>query len=93
MPFLHNEISNCNHYHFSRTSFIYSLFSDMMCECTGEEVTKEVHTTFEKLSKELRQLDDLPLAITSLQPISAVFRHAEVWGVGGTKRGARCITA
>eukprot|EP00731_Ephydatia_muelleri_P016799 Em0009g1223a len=53
--------------------------SDMMCECTGEEVTKEVLTTFEKLSKELRQLSDLPLAITSLQPISAVFRHAEAF--------------
>ena len=45
---------------------------------TGEEVGKGVGEVFTELSKDLRQLKELPLAITSLQGTSPVFRHAEV---------------
>ncbi len=46
--------------------------------CTGEEVGHRVLEVFTELSKELRQLSDLPLSITSLQGISPTFRHTEV---------------
>ena len=45
---------------------------------TGEEAAQAVLDVFMELSKELRQLKDLPLAINSLQGTSPVFRHTEV---------------
>ena len=61
--------------------------------CTGEEVGRGVCEVFAELCKELRQLKDLPLAITSLQGTSPVFRHTEVWkergGEGGRVGGER----
>eukprot|EP00898_Chlorokybus_atmophyticus_P007576 jgi/Chlat1/781/Chrsp104S01309 len=38
-----------------------------------------VQESFDKLSKQLRNLSDLPLKIVSLQPLSAVLRHADVF--------------
>lgn len=46
---------------------------------TGEEVGRRVCEVFTELSRELWLLKDLPLAITSLQGTSPVFRHTEVW--------------
>ena len=45
---------------------------------TGEEVAVAVMEVFAELSRELRQLKDLPLAIASLQGASPAFRHTEV---------------
>ena len=56
---------------------VFSIIS-ISVVCTGEEVGKGVCEVFTELSKDLRQLKDLPLAITSLQGTSPVFRHAEV---------------
>ena len=55
---------------------VFSIFISVVC--TGEEVGKGVCEVFTELSKDLRQLKDLPLAITSLQGTSPVFRHTEV---------------
>lgn len=46
---------------------------------TGEEVAVAVMEVFSELSRELRQLKDLPLAIASLQGASPAFRHTEVF--------------
>lgn len=56
---------------------------------TGEEVGRRVCEVFTELSRELWLLKDLPLAITSLQGTSPVFRHTEVWKgrVEGERRG------
>ena len=45
---------------------------------TGEEVNKKAMDTFTELSRDLRQLRDLPLSITSLQGTSPTFRYTEV---------------
>lgn len=57
---------------------------------TGEEVGRRVCEVFTELSRELWLLKDLPLAITSLQGTSPVFRHTEVWKgrVEGERRGS-----
>lgn len=46
---------------------------------TGEEKHLEVFSAYLALSKVLRQLTDIPLGISSVQGISPVFRHAEVF--------------
>ena len=46
---------------------------------TGEELNVRIHHAFDKLSKQLRGLKDLPLAITSVQGLHPVFRDAEVF--------------
>ncbi|PIK61546.1 hypothetical protein BSL78_01559 [Apostichopus japonicus] len=46
---------------------------------TGEEQHLEVMAAYQELSKYLRQLKDIPLGISSVQGISPVFRHTEVF--------------
>lgn len=46
---------------------------------TGEEVLNQVAIALEDLIKKVRQLKSLPLSVTAIQGISAVFRGAEVW--------------
>lgn len=46
---------------------------------TGEELHIEVMAAYQELSKYLRQLKDIPLGIASVQGISPVFRHTEVF--------------
>ena len=48
-----------------------------MCS-TGEEMSHRVLQTFEDLNKQLRNLSQLPLAVTSVVGTSPVFRHTEV---------------
>lgn len=48
-----------------------------MCS-TGEEMSHRVLQTFEDLNKQLRNLNQLPLTVTSIVGTSAVFRHTEV---------------
>ena len=45
---------------------------------SGEEENLAVIQAYTNLSKSLRQLDKLPLTITSVQGVSPVFRYAEV---------------
>ena len=45
---------------------------------TGEEMSHRVLQTFEDLNKQLRNLSQLPLAVTSVVGTSPVFRHTEV---------------
>jgi len=45
---------------------------------TGEEMSHRVLRTLEDLSKLLRNLNQLPLAVTSVVGTSPVFRHTEV---------------
>ena len=46
---------------------------------TGEEEGKMIEDTFTELSKQLRGLKGLPLAINSVQGASAEFRHCSVF--------------
>ncbi|XP_033110721.1 nucleolar protein 6-like [Anneissia japonica] len=46
---------------------------------TGEEQSYSITHVYDALSKQLRALKDLPLAITSVQGVSPVFRHTEVF--------------
>lgn len=48
-----------------------------MCS-TGEEMSHRVLQIFEDLNKQLRNLSQLPLAVTSVVGTSPVFRHTEV---------------
>ena len=48
-----------------------------MCS-TGEEANKKAVDVFTELSRELRQLRDLPLSINSLQGTSPTIRYTEV---------------
>ena len=45
---------------------------------TGEEANKKVMDVFTEFSRDLRQLRDFPLSITSLQGASPAFRYTEV---------------
>ena len=45
---------------------------------TGEEMSRRVLQAFEDLNKQLRNLTQLPLAVTSVVGTSPVFRHTEV---------------
>lgn len=45
---------------------------------TGEEQHVEVLKVFAELSRQLRQLKGIPLAVTTTRGSSPVFRHAEV---------------
>ena len=45
---------------------------------TGEEMSHRVLQTFENLNKQLRNLSQLPLVVTSVVGTSPVFRHTEV---------------
>lgn len=45
---------------------------------TGEEMSHRALQTFEDLNKQLRNLNQLPLALTSVVGTSPVFRHTEV---------------
>ena len=44
----------------------------------GEEETVEVVRVFVDLSRQLRQLRDLPLEVATVQGSSPIFRHTEV---------------
>ena len=44
----------------------------------GEEMSHRVLEAFEDLNKQLRNLRELPLAVTSVVGTSPVFRHTEV---------------
>ena len=57
--------------------FFGSTFRSSVC-VTGEEVNRKVMDVFTELSRELRQLRDIPLSINSLQGTSPVFRYTEV---------------
>ena len=46
---------------------------------TGEEEGKKIEDEFGELSKQLRGLKGLPLAITSIQGASPEFRHCSVF--------------
>ena len=46
---------------------------------TGEEVLTQIGFSLEDLIKKMRQLKSLPLSVTAVQGISAVFRGGEVW--------------
>lgn len=46
---------------------------------TGEEMSHRALQTFEDLNKRLRNLNQLPLALTSVVGTSPVFRHTEVF--------------
>ncbi|XP_049938031.1 nucleolar protein 6 [Schistocerca serialis cubense] len=46
---------------------------------TGEEATLAVLSSYDGLTKQLRQLKDLPLEISTVQGNSAVFRYCEVF--------------
>lgn len=45
---------------------------------TGEEMSHRVLQIFESLNKQLRNLSQLPLAVTSVVGTSPMFRHTEV---------------
>ena len=53
------------------------IFHSDVCS-TGEEANKKAVDVFTKLSRDLRQLRDLPLSINSLQGTSPTFRYTEV---------------
>lgn len=58
------------------TDFLY--IADQLEQCvpkTSEEQTLEVLEAYDQLAKNLRELDDLPLGIVSVQGSSPVFRY------------------
>ncbi|CAG2059589.1 unnamed protein product, partial [Timema podura] len=67
---------------------------------TGEEATLSVLSVFNELSKQVRELNDLPLEIISVQGTSPVFRYTDTFpplatqsrpGKKVTKDGPNCI--
>ena len=54
-----------------------SVNSSGVCS-TGEETSHRVLQVFEDLNKQLRNLNQLPLGVTSVIGTSPVFRHTEV---------------
>lgn len=58
---------------------VKSLSCSLTLLATGEEQCKRMEDTFTEFSKQLRALKGLPLAITSVQGASPVFRHSSVF--------------
>ena len=56
----------------------YNKNSDIGVFSTGEETSQDVSRVFEDLNKQLRGLNQLPLAVVSVVGTSPVFRHTEV---------------
>lgn len=46
---------------------------------TGEEAARHVIDAYDKLTKQLRAISDLPLDISSIQGVSPVFRFCDVF--------------
>ncbi|XP_065909651.1 nucleolar protein 6-like [Dysidea avara] len=57
----------------------YNKNSDIGVFSTGEETSQDVSRVFEDLNKQLRGLNQLPLAVVSVVGTSPVFRHTEVF--------------
>lgn len=56
----------------------YNKNSDNTVLSTGEETSQNILKVFEGLNKQLRGLNQLPLAVVSVIGTSPVFRHTEV---------------